>query len=208
MTASPPPSTGKPTPSPPQSPGTRRGFLVEAWKLGGLEAWLSRWGSAPHPRSPPSPAGALRGRGRFGASRLHALFSVLRSPGRPCRPSPFPKAWRAKPAMPYRPPGPDVRLARTHGPPPPRLSFVSFVSFVISKTIWQFCVRQHAKICTNLRDLRFPFWQSFVCLRGPSCSSCQPRRAPLPHPSQRPHLCGKHAAPLKNTLQKGLYLLS
>ena len=100
MTASPPPSTGKPTPSPPQSPGTRRGFLVEAWKLGGLEAWLPRWGSAPHPRSPPSPAGALRGRGRFGASRLHALFSVLRSPGRPCRPSPFPKA-RPAPASPF-----------------------------------------------------------------------------------------------------------
>ena len=75
MTASPPPSTGKPTPSPPQSPGTRRGFLVEAWKLGGLEAWLSRWGSAPHPRSPPSPAGALRSRGRFAASALHAPFS-------------------------------------------------------------------------------------------------------------------------------------
>ena len=30
-------------------------------------------------------------------------------------------------------------------------------------------------------------WQSFVYLRGPSCSSCQPRRANLPHPPSAPH---------------------
>ena len=143
------------------------------------------------------------GRGRFGPPGLHAPFSGAALP-----PLPLPQSMACEARHALQAPRPDVRLARTHGPPPPRLSFVSFVSFVISKTIWQFCVRQHAKICTNLRDLRFPFWQSFVCLRGPSCSSCQPRRAPLPHPSQRPHLCGKHAAPLKNTLQKGLYLLS
>ena len=47
--------------------------------------------------------------------------------------------------------GPDVRFARTHGPPLRRLlaveglslraCTVSFVSFVISKTLWQSCVR-------------------------------------------------------------------
>ena len=49
------------------------------------------------PESPASPERAVPGRGRVSA--------------------PLPKAWRAKPAMPYRPFGPDVRLARTHGPP-------------------------------------------------------------------------------------------
>ena len=51
------------------------------------------------------------------------------------------KAWRAKPATPLQAPGPDVRLARTHGPGACIACFVSFVSLVISKTRWQSCVR-------------------------------------------------------------------
>ena len=137
--------------------------------------------------SHPSPRRAFCSPWPWKVCRFAPARSVLRSPGRPCRPSPFPKAWRAKPAMPYRPPGRTCALrARTARP-----------SVVL-------CV-----LCDPLRPLWMKIhWQSFVYLRGPSCSSCQPRRAPLPHPSQRPHLCGKHAAPLKNTLQKGLYLIS
>ena len=140
------------------------------------------------PRNPTRrPAGAFCSPWPWKVWRFAPARSVLRSPGRPCRPSPFPKAWRAKPAMPYRPPGRTCALrARTARP-----------SVVL-------CV-----LCDPLRPLWMKIhWQSFVYLRGPSCSSCQPRRAPLPHPSQRPHLCGKHAAPLKKTLQKGLYLIS
>ena len=37
------------------------------------------------------------------------------------------KAWRTKPAMLLQAPGPDVRLARTHGPPSASPFFVSFV---------------------------------------------------------------------------------
>ena len=101
------------------------------WRLGSLEAW--RLGFLCTLLHPAPACRALRGRGRFGASCLHAPFSVaveglrlrrctLRSPGRPCRPSPFPKAWRAKPAMPYRPPGRTCALrARTARPASPSL---------------------------------------------------------------------------------------
>ena len=50
---------------------------------------------------------AFRGRGRFGASRLHALFTVLCSLGRQCRPSVL---WGA--------PAPPAPLPKTgHSPP-------------------------------------------------------------------------------------------
>ena len=55
------------------------------------------------------------------------------------------------------------------------------------------------------RALRSPF--SVLCSPGRLCRPLAPQGTPFT-PSQRPHLCGKHAAPLKNTLQKGLYLLS
>ena len=65
--------------------------------------------------------------------------------------APKTKAWRAKPAMPYRPPGRTCalrartarllrRLLAVEGLSL-RACTVSFVSFVISKTLWQSCVR-------------------------------------------------------------------
>ena len=49
---------------------------LEVWKLRGLEAWLSH--CVPSPFVAPQGRSVLRGRGRFGASRLHALFSGAR----------------------------------------------------------------------------------------------------------------------------------
>ena len=46
------------SPESPESPERVPGVQgrLEAWKFRGLEAWLSRWGSAPHPTTSPSPA--------------------------------------------------------------------------------------------------------------------------------------------------------
>ena len=70
---------------------------MEVWKLRGLEAWFIRRPAGallyllnllhlllgdPILR----PAGAFRGRGRFGPLGLHAPFSVFRSPGRASAP--------------------------------------------------------------------------------------------------------------------------
>ena len=53
------------------------------------------------------------------------LLNLLHLLNAPCwavgASAPFPKAWRAKPAMPLQAPGPDVRFTRTHGPPLRRL---------------------------------------------------------------------------------------
>ena len=172
-----------------------------------INRWFARRPLAGAPASPASPESP-------------AVFALPRRVS-----APSPKHGVRSPPCPLRPPGPDVRLARTHGPPPPRLSFVSFVSFVISKTIWQFCVFLRGSSCSSCQPRRAHrphppsglthrplagrsvFRSPFSVLRGGSAAPW-PRRAHLPHPSQRPHLCGKHAAPLKNTLQKGLYLLS
>ena len=190
MTASPPPSTGKPTPSPPQSPGTRRGFLVEAWKLGGLEAWLSRWGSAPHPRSPPSPAGALRSRGRFAASPLHALFSGAALP--PLLPllhllHLLNLLLRRLLARRRRACGcrGDWRLGSLEAW---RLGFPCTLLY-LSPACRAFCSRGRfapSALHAPFSVLRSPFSGAAEPPLGPSCSSCQPRRAHLSHPPSAP----------------------
>ena len=104
------------------------------------------------------------------------------------RGSPFPKAWRAKPAMLPQAPGPDVRLARTHGPPLASLSlrvlshgrFGPLGLHGNFQSIWQSAGGSRPLIGSNRRNRRSPL-SVFVHLRGPSCSSCQPRRVNLPH---------------------------
>ena len=67
---------------------------------------------------------------------LHLLHLLTQAVGAS---APFPKAWRAKPAMPLQATGPCADC------------FVSFVSFVIPKTHWQSCRRQHAaRLCVPL----------------------------------------------------------
>ena len=107
--------------------------LVEGWKFRGLEAWPLRLSPLYTTASPVArrgvPFSVAVGGLSLRACTLCSPFSGARQ-----RPH-FPKAWRAKPAMLLQAPGPDVRLARTHGPPPAPPSFVT------SKIFWQSCVR-------------------------------------------------------------------
>ena len=52
---------------------------------------------------------------------------------------------------------------RTHGPPPASPSLCPFVVLrdLCGKTHWQSACASTPLICQNLRNLRFPFWQSF-----------------------------------------------
>ena len=79
------------------------------------------------------------------------------------RGSPFPKAWRAKPAMLPQAPGPDVRLARTHGPPLASLSlrvlshgrFGPLGLHGNFQSIWQSAGGSRPLIGSNRRNRRF-----------------------------------------------------
>ena len=137
-----------------------------------INRWFARRPLAGVPVSPASPESP-------------AVFALPRRVS-----APSPKHGVRSPPCPLRPPGPDVRLARTHGPPPPRLSFVSFVSFVISKTIWQSVGGSRPLICPNLRNRRFPpFVSSWrpVLRGGPAPPSVWKTRGPTQqHLAARP----------------------
>ena len=104
---------------------------------------------------------------RFRLSPVRALLyllNLLHLLNAPCwavgASAPFPKAWRAKPAMPLQAPGPDVRFTRTHGPPLRRLLCVLRV----------LCDSQNT-LAVLPAAARRPSLCSSVTLREPLCSS-------------------------------------
>ena len=124
------------------------------------------------------------GRGRFGPSGLHAPFSVLRSPGRPCRPSPFSKAWRAKPAMPYRPPGRACALsARTARPSVVLCVLCVLCDFQNNLAVLRAPARQNlhqsaGSAFSILAVLRVPSWFFVLFVSAPQGTPSTPLPAP------------------------------
>ena len=85
--------------------------------------------------------------------------------------APFPKAWRAKPAMPLQAPGPDVRFTRTHGPPLRRLLCVLRVLCDSQNTLAVLpAAARRPSLCLSVFSVVSVFF--VICGSPASCSLC------------------------------------
>ena len=154
---------------------------LEAWKFRGLEAWFSRWGSAPHPYN--SSVARLPG----------ALFSVAVEGLRLRRCtlcSPFSGAALAAPPLPGR--GAAPHTLQSANQPIPLCSLRFFSAFVgaaqrgVSSPPKAVARASPSVAPPSLQTSKLPSFSgaSFVSLRGPSCPSCSPQN--IPHPPCAP----------------------